>query len=329
MEIEMKAIVENAKHWSFFLMAVAVVTGLLGVAACDKRESSVKAATTEQTTFSNPSEAGQALQQAARTNDENALSRILGPAAKDVLNSGDPVEDKAALDSFVNKYDRMNRWVAMTDGSQLLNIGADNYPFPIPLAQNASSKWYFHTAAGADEILARRIGRNELLAIDAVSAIANAQELYFRKAHDDNPKHLYTALIISHAGKQDGLYWSVPQDQQDDQKSSPLGRLSDFARNDSTTDPTTPQMFDGYYFRILTAQGDQAKDGAKSYLVNGKLTAGFAVIASPVTYRDSGIMTFIMSREGVVYQRDLGPNTAAVAASTTQYNPAGEWTPVE
>jgi hypothetical protein len=329
MEIEMKAIMENAKHWSFFLMAAAVATGLLGVAACDnKRESSAKAATTEQTTFSNPSEAGQALQQASRANDESALSRILGPTAKDVLNSGDPVEDKAALDSFVNKYDRMNRWVAITDGSQILNIGPDNYPFPIPLAQNAASKWYFNTAAGADEILARRIGRNELLAIDAVYAIANAQELYFRKAHDDNPKHLYTPLIISNAGKQDGLYWSAAESQ-DDERASPLSKLSDFAGSDTTSDPTTPQMIDGYYFRILTAQGDQAKGGAKSYLVNGKLTAGFAVIASPVRYRDSGIMTFIMSREGVVYQQDLGPNTADVAGSIREYNPTGEWVPVE
>jgi hypothetical protein len=321
----MKALVGNAKKWSFSLMAVTVVTGLLGVAACDKRESSVKAATAAQTTFSNPSEAGQALQQAVRANDENALSQILGPAAKDVLNSGDPVEDKAALNSFANKYERMNRWVAMTDGSQFLNIGADNYPFPIPLAQNSSSKWYFNTAAGTDEILARRIGRNELLAIDAVSAIANAQELYFHKPHDDNPKHRYTSLIISNAGKRDGLYWNVPKDRE----SSPLGRLSDFAQSDSVTDPSAAQMFDGYYFRIVTAQGDWAQGGAKSYVADGRMAGGFAVIASPVKYRDSGIMTFILSREGVIYQRDLGPKTADVAASIKEYDPTDEWIEVE
>ncbi len=193
------------------------------------------------------------------------------------MNSGDPVEDKTAFDAFAAKNDQMNRWVAMTDGSQILNIGADNYPFPIPLVKDSSSKWYFNTKAGEDEILARQIGRNELLAVDATSAIGNAEELYFKQTRQ------YTHILISTPGKQDGLYWEVPAGQ----VSSPLGNLNDFAKNALTSTPTDTAVFDGYHFRILTAQGDKAKGGAKSYLASGKLTGGFAVIASPVKYRNS------------------------------------------
>ncbi len=321
----MKTQTEKTPRWNSWLIAAVLATGLFCSQACTKSAPAATKGTVTQITFSTPEEAGQSLQQAAEANDESALSRILGPASKAVLNSGDPVEDKAAWDSFVKKYDQMNRWVAMTDGSQVLNIGADNYPFPIPVLQNSSAKWYFDTKAGADEILARRIGRNELLAIHAVYAIGNAEELYFHKAHDGNPKHRYTPLIMSNPAKQDGLYWNAPQDQ----PSSPLGRLSDFASGDSSGKPTDPQMFDGYYFRILTAQGDQAQGGARSFLVDGEFKTGFAVVASPVSYGDSGIMTFIMSREGVVYEADLGKNTADVAASIKEYNPTDEWSPVE
>jgi hypothetical protein len=323
----MNAHVDKTKGWGSYLAAALFVTGLLYIQGCSKNAPSTTTSVAEvQTMFSSPVEAGQALQKAARAHDEKALAQILGPASKTVLNSGDPAEDQAALDSFVAKYDQMNRWVAMTDGNQVLNIGADNYPYPIPVAMNSSSKWYFNTKAGEDEILARRIGGNELLAIDAISSIANAEEVYFRSAHDGNPAHLYTTMIHSSPGKQDGLHWSVPADQD----SSPLGRLSEFAKFvDSPPTSTVPQIFDGYHFRILNAQGDKAKGGAKPYIVNGKMTGGFAVIASPVTYRDSGIMTFILSRDGVVYQRDLGPKTVDLAGSITEYNPTAEWTPVQ
>lgn len=322
----MKAQAEKATKWRSYMAVAGLATALLFIQGCSKNSPSTSA-TEAQTMFSAPAEAGQALQKAAQAHDENTLAQILGPASKAILNSGDPVEDKAALDSFVAKYNQMNRWVGMKDGSQVLNIGADNYPFPIPLARNSSSKWYFNTAAGRDEILARRIGRNELLAIDATSSIGNAEETYFQKAHDGNPNHLYTAMIISSQGKQDGLYWSVTEGQD----SSPLGKVEEFAATgaSSTNTPAGDQIFDGYHFRIVTAQGDKAKGGVQNYNVNGKMTGGFAVIASPVSYRDSGIMTFILSREGTVYQRDLGPNTVDAAASIKEYNPTEEWTPVQ
>ena len=315
------------KKWSAYL--TAAVLGALFVAGQARTESkhvlAAGSAVVAQETFSSPTDAADALQQAIKSDDENALSAILGPDGKTVLNSGDPAEDKAALQAFARKYDRMNRLVAMTDGSQMLNIGADNYSFPIPLVKNGSSKWYFDTKAGANEILARRIGENELLAIDAISSIGTAEDIYFRKHHNGQPKHEYAAQIISAAGKQDGLYWETPIDEE----TSPLVRLNEFAAIDVSVTPGAPFVVDGYSYRILAKQGDKAEGGAQSYITDGKMSGGFAIIASPVTYLDSGIMTFIMNREGVVYQRDLGPRTSELAASMKEYNPSDDWIPVE
>jgi len=211
----------------------------------------------------------------------------------------------------------------MTDGTQVLYIGADNYPFPIPLEKYSDSGWYFDTSAGADEILARRIGRNELLAIDACSAIANAQDVYFRGAHDGDSAHEYAPRNISTPGKQDGLYWAVSGIQ----PASPLASLEKIAKDVvSSPKPGVAPVIDGYEFRILTSQGDDASGGSMSYMVDGKLTRGFAVIAFPVKYGDSGVMTFLVSDEGVVYQKDLGDNTAKVAPSITSYDTGDGWT---
>ena len=295
-----------------FLMAAVCVLG------CSAKN--VKTAdSAAQATFVNPAAAGQALQAASRTQDKDALGHIFGSQSGAMVNSGDPAEDKAALQSFVAKYDRINRWVTMTDGSQVLYIGSDNYAFPIPLVQDSESRWYFDTAAGKREILARRIGRNELLAIDASTSIANAEELYRRRFKE------YTQTILGSPEKQDGLHWEVPQDQ----PPSPLGRLGNFAGIAASSAVNGAPVFDGYSFRVLSAQGDEAKGGAKSYMIGGKMAAGFAVIATPVKYQDSGIMTFIVNRDGVVYQKNLGPNTANVAASITSYNPTEGWTPAE
>lgn len=308
------------------LVAAFVLMIVAGTLGCNQKKVAATADAAAQITFATPAEAAQALQQASRADDENRLAQILGPGSKAILSSGDPAEDRAALESFAAKFDQMNRWVAMTDGSQILNIGADNYPFPIPLVQGSSSQWHFNTSAGEDEILARRIGRNELLAMDGCNAIANAEELYFQKSHDGSPARQYTSMIISTPGKQDGLYWDAPAGQ----PSSPLGKLDEFAGNGLVSaTPTSPLVIDGYSFRILTAQSDPAMGGMKNYVVNGKMTGGFAVIASPVSYRDSGIMTFILSRDGVVYEKDLGQNTVESAASIQAYSPDNGWAPAE
>jgi hypothetical protein len=310
---------EIAGGISQFLAAVVLVA----IAVLSLNASSPGSNNSTQTSFASPEEAGNALRGAAQNQDEAALAKILGPDSKVFLSSGDSNEDKAALQDFVAKYDLMRRWVVMTNGSEILNIGPDNYPFPIPLVKDSSSKWYFDTKAGAEEVLARRIGRNEIMAIDACSAIANAEETYSQASHDGNPKGLYTVKIFSTPGKQDGLYWEVPQSQD----ASPLGRVEDFAK-DALLTPNEAPVIDGYSFRILTAQGSKATGGAKQYIVNGKLTGGFAVIATPVKYRESGIKTFIISQQGIVFERDLGADTEKAAAAIHEYNPTSAWKPV-
>ena len=305
------------------VLLLAILFVILGYAG---NSAGATAGVDSQATFTTPAEAGQALRAAAQTDDEGTLAHVLGPDSKVILSSGDAAEDKEAIASFVAKYDQMHRWVTMTDGSQVLYIGADNYPYPIPLAQDSSSRWYFDTPAGEEEVLARRIGKNELLAIDATSAMGKAQDLYFQGAHDGNPAGQYAQKILSSAGKQDGLYWETPADQ----PSSPLGRLNDFAKDVIvSTSPGTPPIFDGYSIRILIAQGDAAPGGTKSYMAGGKMTGGFAILATPVKYGESGVMTFLLSRDGVVYQKDLGEKTTEIAASIKDYNLTQGWTPAE
>jgi len=302
----------HVKHFAtprFPLVAAMVVLALVFVLGCS-RKTATTTAEVSQPTFASPSDAGQALLTAVRAKDENAIARVLGPKATTLVSSGDPAVDAAASESFAHKYDRMNRWVTMTDGSQVLYIGADNYPFPIPVVKDVSSKWYFNAAAGDEELQARRIGRNELRAMDASRLIANAEELYHQRAHR------YTDIIISTPGKQDGLYWEVAADQ----TPSPLGRSNGFAKGvfDSAA-PSKSLVVDGYSFRILPAEA-----GA-----NGKRTREFVIIASPLHYQHSGIMTFSLSRDGVIYQKDLGPQTAELASSMTDYSPTEGSTPAE
>jgi hypothetical protein len=294
---------------AFVLMASICSTGC-------SRKAAAAAHSSGQAAFTTPAEAGHALQAASRSYDESSLEGILGKGSAAILRTGDPVEDKAAIDAFTAKYDRMNRWVTLTDGSQILYVGADNYPFPIPLTKDSSGKWYFDTKASEDEILARRIGRNELLAIDA---IAEAQ----RTPPGKHATRQYAQRIVSRPGTEDGLY----REEVKGEASSPLGRLPGFTKN--LTAAGAPQIFDGYSFRILTAQGNAAKGGRRDYVADGSITDGFAVIASPTKYADSGIMTFILNRDGVVYQKDLGEKTADIAASIKEYNPTDGWTPAE
>lgn len=276
-----------------------------------------------QMTFQSPAEAGTALAKAAKTADEETLAHILGMETKTLLGTGDEEADKAAMEAFASKYEKMNRWVGMTDGSRVLYVGADNFAFPVPLAKNSSGQWYFDAVAGAQEVRARDIGRNELLAIDACAAIANAQEIYFASL-GASPE--YAQRIISTSGKQNGLYWPAS----DTQDASPLGSFSEFPKSTlGSNPPQEPFVIDGYTLRILTAQGDEAPSGAKSYVVNGKMTGGFAILATPVQYAQTGLMTFIASRDAIVYERDLGPDTATLAASIQEYNPDQNWTPVE
>jgi hypothetical protein len=272
-----------------------------------------------QRTFASPEDAGTAFLDAAKSGDQQALLAIFGPDAKNVLFSGDAVKDKNALQDFVAAYTQMHRWREIQAGAEMLYIGADNFVFPVPLGKNASAQWQFDTAAGKDEILARRIGKDELTAILACEAIARAQNQYFSQTHDGVKQ--YAQKLVSDEGKQNGLYWPVATGQ----PPSPLEDVRDFAKAAGYTNAgAKPQPFDGYYFRILTkADGPDAKD----YIANGKMTGGFAVLAYPAEYRNSGIMTFIVGKDGVVYQKDLGEKTTDAAEALVAYNPSDGWRP--
>ena len=302
---------------------VTALALIMPLASCHRPEKPATAKV-EQKTFPSPAEAGAAFLEAAKSGDQAALLAIFGPEGKDVLFSGDPVKDKNNLEDFVTAYDQMNRWVPITAGGKMLIIGADNYPFPIPLGPNPAGQWIFDTAAGKDEILARRIGKDELTAIAACSDIVRAEQQYFSQTHDGDKVKQYAQQLGSDEGKQNGLYWHV----QDGQSPSPLGQLGDFAKAAGYTNThDKPQPFDGYFFRILTKQGAMAPGGAKDYIVNGKMTGGFAILAYPAEYRNSGIMTFIAGRDGVVYQKDLGENTASLGQSMAEYDPGEGWRP--
>jgi hypothetical protein len=303
-------------------ISIVLVAALMPLASCNKAQKPAPGAAVQRS-FASPEEAGTALVTAARSSDQSALLAIFGPEAKDVLSIGDAVEDQNHLKEFVASYDQMHRWATIKAGGQILYTGPDNSPFPIPLYQNSSGQWSFDTAAGKDEILARRIGRGELIAIAACDAIAAAQQQYFHQMHDKQKE--YAQKFVSDNGMQDGLYWQVSGDQ----APSPLADLGDLAKAVGyavTSDK--PQPFNGYYFQMLTKQGDKAQGGAKDYLVDGKLVGGFAILAYPAEYRNSGIMTFLVGKDGVVYQKDLGEKTAEIAAATREYNPGDGWSAV-
>ena len=220
----------------------------------------------------------------------------------------------------------MHRWGTLTNG-KVLNIGAENYPFPFPLVKNASGQWYFDSDSAKQEILARRIGDNELSAIDVLNAMADAQADYFAQTHDGGNVHQYAQKIASDEGKHNGLYWKSA----DDQTESPLGPLaaSASAEGYGGNNQPSPQPFHGYFYRILTKQGSHAHGGAKDYVVNGSMTGGFAILAYPAEYRNSGVMTLIINQDGQVFQKDLGEKTADLGKAMNEFEPDNTWTPVE
>ena len=306
----------NMRCCAIFVLLVLV----LSFASCGKSE---KPATTEvtQKTFASPDIAAKSLVEAAKAGNNDALIAIFGPGSQDIIFSGDAAQDKTSFENFAGAYATMNRWRKQTDGSEVLVVGADNNPFPIPLKKNSAGQWYFDTAAGKDEILSRRIGDNELAAMEVVAAMADAQAEYFSQRHDGVKQ--YAQKFISDEGKQNGLYWKSPEGQ----PKSPLGPLAAYA---AATEGFAPeagkqQPFHGYFYRILTKQGAAAKGGAKDYVVNGKMAGGFAFVAYPEKYDDTGVMTFIVDQSGVVYEKNLGKDTPELAKAMTEFNPDKTW----
>jgi Protein of unknown function (DUF2950) len=277
--------------------------------------------------FASAENAGQAIYAAAKNGDSNGLVAIFGPEANELVFSGDPVQDKAGLDLFVSRYDQMHRWGKLANGGMVLDVGAENYPFPFALLKNSDGQWYFDSSTAKQEILARRIGGNELATVDALNAIADAQDEYFSQTHDNSQVRQYAQKFISADGKQNGLYWK-PADE--NQPESPLGPLAAHASAEGYAGNTQPpQPFQGYFYRILTRQGEKAHGGAKEYIVKGAMTGGYAILAYPAEYGNSGVMSFLINQDSVVFESDLGENTMAAAKAINAFNPDGAWKPVE
>src|SRR5580765_6160049 len=274
--------------------------------------------------FASPEEAGAALLAAGKSGDQNSLLAIFGPDSKEIISSGDAVQDKAVVDAFIASYEEMHRWRKMVDGAQVLLVGADNFAFPIPLKKNGTGQWFFDTAAGKDEVFARRIGRNELDVIDVCGALADAQAEYFSRRHDDGSTKQYALKFISDTGKQNGLYWESPEGQ----PRSPLGPLVAFATDEGYSANANHGPFHGYNFRMLKKQGSHAPGGAKDFVVDGKMTGGFAFVAYPSEYGNSGVMTFTINQDGVLLQKDLGKTTTEIATAMNEFDPDNTWTPV-
>lgn len=277
-------------------------------------------------TFASPGAAVLALYDAARNHDQQAAAAIFGSNANDILHTGDEVADKNMATNFVTHYDKMHRVVLEPDGDAILYIGAQNWPFPIPIVKNSSGAWYFDTEAGKKEILYRRVGRNENDAIDILHSLAEAQLDYASQPHDGGTVGQYAMKFISDDGKQNGLYWKTT----DSEQPSPIGPLLVTAAGEGyAMKQGQPTPYHGYYYRMLTKQGAAAKGGAKDYVVNGQMTKGFAFVAYPADYRNSGVMTFIVNQDGVVYEKDLGTDTAKIASAMTDYNPDKTWDKVD
>jgi Protein of unknown function (DUF2950) len=297
---------------------VAAVAILAGGFACFP--SRMAAQQPGEKTFSSAGKACHALLEALQAQDEAALLTILGPDAKEIVSSGDPAEDKQNRDEFVQKYKQMHRMVNEPDGKTILYIGAENWPTPIPLVHKGS-EWYFDTAAGKQEILYRRIGRNELSVIQVCHELVDAEKEYYSQPHDGESARQYAGKLFSEPGKHNGLYWEARAGQPE----SPIGPMVAAAAVDGLPGDANqePKPFQGYYFRILN--GEKTSSGGKSYVVDGKMTGGFAVVAFPAEYRSSGVMTFIVDQDGVIYEKDLGPRTVVVAKKLARYSRDATW----
>jgi hypothetical protein len=274
-----------------------------------------------QQSFPAPEEGARALMDAAKNNDTASLLQVLGPEAQSFISTGDPVSDRASRARFVQAYEEAHTLVQLGDTKAILQIGKDEWPFPIPLVKDNTS-WRFDAKEGKEEILNRNIGRNELDVIQVCLAYVDAQREYYMR----NPQHValphYASKFMSTQGKRDGLYWETTADE----PTSPLGPLLVRARREGYNPTASKSIpYHGYYYKMLTGQGPSAPGGAYDYVVRGQMIGGFAMVAYPAQYGSSGIMTFIVNHDGGVYQKDLGPHTAATAQSMTKFNPDETW----
>jgi hypothetical protein len=282
-------------------------------------------AAAKQKAFNTPEEAVNAFISALKAGDEKELAAIFGPDAKTLISSGDPVRDTQRRAGFISDYDRKNS-LAKGGSGMILSVGEKDWPFPIPLVKRGD-QWVFDTRAGKEEILNRRVGENELSTVQTLLAIVDAQREYAMEPRDTDGVRTYAEKFGSDPGKKNGLYWATPVGE----APSPLGELVADARAEGYRKGQNqqPVPYHGYYFRILKKQGKNAPGGAYDYVVKNKMIGGFAVVAYPAVYGSSGVMTFIVNHDGVVYQQDLGRGTAKTAKAMTAFDPDKAWKKVE
>jgi len=311
---------KNISVWPVILIAV-IVMFTVGLAF-----GGTSKATQTQKTFNSPEEAVKNVVTAARNNDDKEIMSIFGPSSKDLIFSGDAVADKQRRERFLKAYDEKNSLVS-EKGGMVVVVGKDDWPFPIPLVKKGEV-WFFDTDKGREEILNRRIGENELSTVQTVLAVVDAQREYAMKDIDGDGIPEYAQKFMSDAEKKNGLYWETKEGEEP----SPLGELAAGARAEGYAGKKSgdkPSPFHGFYYRILKAQGKNAAGGAYDYVVKGKMIGGFAVIASPAKYGNSGVMTFIVNYDGVVYEKDLGKNTEQAAKAIKKFDPDTTWKKVK
>ncbi len=281
-----------------------------------------QAATAAQKSFASPETGITALVEAVKANDQPMLRGILGPHGKKLISSGDTVADQQSREAFIKAYNEANKIVFEGETQAVLVIGQDEWPMPIPLVKSPAG-WRFNSPQGEKEILTRRIGRNELAAIQVCLAIVDAAHEYAALDVDGDRIPEYAPQFVSTPGKHDGLYWQTKENE----PPSPLGPLLAAATREGYTDSVSKPLapYHGYFYRILTKQGNDAPGGAHDYLIRGHMIGGFAVIAYPARYGVSGIMSFLVNQDGVVYEQNLGKNTTAIASKMTTFNPDASW----
>jgi len=321
--MNIKSAFNTSSRISLIVLTI-VVFGFAGLAmqgaSKKKFDTSANLVSTKQKEFSSPKEAADALLHAAEVFDVAALREILGPDAADLIASADPVADKKRATDFAAKAkEKMSLNVNPKDSKRtILSVGNDEFPLAIPIVQR-KGKWIFDTKAGRDEILMRRIGTNELDAIEICRGFGEAQHEYAQEKHDDSPVNQYAQKIISTKGKHDGLAWQNP----DGTWAGPIGENVAKAVAEGYSDKTQP--YHGYFFKVLTGQGPAAPLGQMDFVVKGVMIGGFALAAAPAQYRVTGVKTFIVGSNGVVYEKDLGPDTVKKFASLDRFDPDKTW----
>jgi hypothetical protein len=308
---------KNKKWFVTFLCTVAVVTVIMVLLIPLQGY----AAQAKQKVFASPEEAVKALIDAAKAGNQEELMAIFGPAAREVLSSGDAVEDRSVRERFVKAYDAKNALVRDGDAKAVLQIGTEEWPFPIPIVKKGQ-QWSFDTKKGKEELNNRRIGRNELNTIQTCLAYVDAQREYAGKDRDGDGLFEYAQKFVSTPGTKDGLYWEAKPGEE----GSPFGDLFTRATLEGYTKTSNkPTPYHGYFFKVLKAQGKNAPGGAYDYLVKGRMIGGFGMVAYPANYGVSGVMTFVVNHDGIVYEKNLGKDTAKIAQAIKLFNPDKTW----